>query len=333
MPLNSNTIDSGASSRVSGIERKSRLRWLGGAIGAAIALADVFTLKWLGVSLTSHGHDVTLVVAGWFGVSFALLGLLLGKAIEDGQRAQAATQLIRAQMKELDASREQLLQSEKLVALGTLAAAIAHEVRNPLAVIRSAAQTLAEAESSTTGDARLSCQFMIQETDRLANVVNSLLAFARPVRAAAQPVAVAELFDRALLLARGELQSRQVRLGRQESAESVLALADPNLMAQVLAALLTNAAQAGPIGGKIRIECHQQDLMVELAVEDSGPGVPPEVRNRIFEPFFTTRASGIGLGLAIARQIAEAHGGSIKLGESATGGARFSVMLPCAALA
>jgi signal transduction histidine kinase len=276
---------------------------------------------------------VTLVVAGWFGVSFALLGLLLGKEIEDGQRAQAATQLIRAQMKELDASREQLLQSEKLVALGTLAAAIAHEVRNPLAVIRSAAQTIAEAESSSTGDARLSCQFMIQETDRLGNVVNSLLAFARPVRAAAQPVAVAELFDRALLLARGELQSRQVRLERWESSESVLTLADPNLMAQVLAALLTNAAQAAPIGGKIRIECHQQDLMVKLAVEDSGPGVPPEVRNRIFEPFFTTRASGIGLGLAIARQIAEAHGGSIKLGESATGGARFSVRLPCAALA
>src|SRR5215468_5040031 len=174
---------------------------------------------------------------------------------------------------------------------------------------------------------------MIQETDRLANVVNSLLAFARPVRAAAQPVAVAELFDRALLLARGEIQSRQVRLERRESAESVLALADPNLMAQVLAALLTNAAQAAPFGGKVRIECHQQDLMiVELAVEDSGPGVPPEVRNRIFEPFFTTRASGIGLGLAIARQIAEAHGSSIKLSESSIGGARFSVMLPCAAV-
>jgi C4-dicarboxylate-specific signal transduction histidine kinase len=72
---------------------------------------------------------------------------------------------------------------------------------------------------------------------------------------------------------------------------------------------------------------------VELAVEDSGPGVPQDLRNRIFEPFFTTRASGIGLGLAIARQIAEAHDSSIKLGESSTGGARFSVMLRRASLA
>ena len=108
--------------------------------------------------------------------------------------------------------------------------------------------------------------------------------------------------------------------------------ADPNLMAQVLAGLLTNAAQAVPIGGKVRIGCHQEDSFVELAVEDSGPGVPPDLYNRIFEPFFTTRASGIGLGLAIARQIAEAHGSSIKLGESSTGGARFSVMLPCTSL-
>jgi len=135
------------------------------------------------------------------------------------------------------------------------------------------------------------------------------------------------------LLARGEIQSRQVRLERRESPETAMALADPNLMAQVLAGLLTNAAQAVPIGGKVRIQCHQEGSIVELAVEDSGPGVPPELRNRIFEPFFTTRASGIGLGLAIARQIAEAHGSSITLGESSTGGARFSVMLRCASLA
>jgi len=331
MPLSNNT-DSGPSSWVSGAEGKLSLKWFGGPIGAAIALADAFTLKWMGVNLTSHGHDVTLVVAGWFGVSFALLGLMLGKATDDRHHSQAATELIRAQMKELNASRKQLLQSEKLAALGTLATAIAHEVRNPLAVIRSAAQSLAATASSTTEEAKRSRQFVIQETDRLANLVNLLLAFARPVRAAAQPVAVAELFDRALLLARADIQSRQVRLERQESSETSIAIADPDLMAQVLAGLLTNAAQAAPIGGKVRIDCRKEDSFVELAVEDSVPGVPQDLRDRIFEPFFTTRASGIGLGLAIARQIAEAHGSSIKLGESSTGGARFSVTLPCSSL-
>jgi len=332
MFLSSHTTDN-ASSQVSGIEPKWSVKWFGGALGASIALADAFTLKWLGVNLTSQGHDVTLLVAGWFGVSFALLGLMLGKAIEDRHRSQGATELIRAQMKELDASREQLVQSEKLAVLGTLATAIAHEVRNPLAVIRSAAQSLAETVSSTTGEAQRSCQFVIKEADRLANLVNSLLAFARPLRAAAQPVAVSELFDRALLLARADIESRQVCLERQESSETTMAIADPDLMAQVLAGLLTNAAQAVRIGGKVRICCHQEDSRVELAVEDSGPGVPADLRNRIFEPFFTTRASGIGLGLAIARQIAEAHGSSITLGKSSTGGSRFSVMLRCASLA
>ena len=333
MPLSSHTIDC-ASSSVSGAEPTWSLKWFGSGLGALIALADAFTLRWLGVDLNSHGHDVTLVVAGWFGVSFALLGFMLGKAIEDRHRSQGTTELIRAQMKELDASREQLLQSEKLAALGTLATAIAHEVRNPLAVIRSAAQSLTETASSTTWEAQRSCcQFVIEETDRLAILVNSLLAFARPVRAAVQPVAVAELFDRALLLARADIESRQVRFERQASSETTMVIADPNLMAQVLAGLLTNAAQAVPIGGKVRIGCHQQESFVELAVEDSGPGVPQDLRNRIFEPFFTTRASGIGLGLAIARQIAEAHDSSIKLGESSTGGARFSVMLRRASLA
>jgi signal transduction histidine kinase len=257
---------------------------------------------------------------------------MLGKTLDDRQRARTSADLIGAQMRELAASRERLLQSEKLAALGTLAAAIAHEVRNPLAVIRSAAQSLAEAAPSEAAETLRSCRFMMEEADRLASLVNSLLAFARPARLTAQAVAAAELFDRALLLARGPIESRQVRIERREAPRSAVASADPNLIAQVLAGLLTNAAQAAPIGGEVKIECRAEDSTVELVVEDSGPGVPAALHDRIFEPFFTTRASGVGLGLAIARQITEAHGGSIRLGESSSGGARFSVILPRAAL-
>jgi signal transduction histidine kinase len=314
------------------VNLKSHLQWWGGALGAAIALADALILKWLGVSLTSHGHDVMWPVVAWFGVWFAVLGFMLGKTLDDRQRARTSAELIGAQMRELAASRERLVQSEKLAALGTLAAAIAHEVRNPLAVIRSAAQSLAEAAPSEAAETLRSCRFMMEEADRLASLVNSLLAFARPARLTAQPVAAAELFDRALLLARGEIESRQVRIQRREPPLSALASADPDLIAQVLAGLLTNAAQAAPVGGEVRIECRAENSTVELAVEDSGPGVPAALRDRIFDPFFTTRASGVGLGLAIARQITEAHGGSIRLGESSSGGARFSVILPRAAL-
>jgi signal transduction histidine kinase len=314
------------------VNLKSHLHWWGGALGAAIALADALILKWLGVNLTSHGHDVMWPVVAWFGVWFAVLGFMLGKTLDDRQRARTSADLIRAQMTELAASRERLLQSEKLAALGTLAAAIAHEVRNPLAVIRSAAQSLAEAAPSEAAETLRSCRFMMEEADRLASLVNALLAFARPARLAAQAVAAAELFDRALLLARGPIESRQVRVERREPPMSAVASADPNLIAQVLAGLLTNAAQATPIGGEVKIECRAEDSTVELAVEDSGPGVPAALHDRIFEPFFTTRASGIGLGLAIARQITEAHGGSIRLGQGSSGGARFSVILPRATL-
>ncbi len=314
------------------VNPKSHLQWWGGALGAAVALADALILRWFGVSLTSHGHDVIWPVVAWFGVWFAAPGFMLGKTLDDRQRARASADLIRAQMRELAASRERVLQSEKLAALGTLAAAIAHEVRNPLAVIRSAAQSLAESAPSEAVETLRSCRFMMEEADRLASLVNSLLAFARPARFKAQAVAAAELFDRALLLARAPIESRQVRIERREPPLSGVASADPNLIAQVLAGLLTNAAQAAPIGGDVKIECRAEDSTVELAIEDSGPGVPAALRDRIFEPFFTTRASGIGLGLAIARQITEAHGGSIRLGESSSGGARFSVILPRAAM-
>ncbi len=103
---------------------------------------------------------------------------------------------------------------------------------------------------------------------------------------------------------------------------------DPELMSQVFVDLIANAIDAVPSYGEVTLEAHSRGTNVVLAIADSGPGVPIELRNRVFEPFFTTRAEGIGLGLAIARQIVEAHGGSIEVGVSDSGGARFSVILP-----
>jgi signal transduction histidine kinase len=197
---------------------------VGAALGAAVALADGLILRWLGVNLTSHGHDVMWPVVAWFGAWFAVLGLMLGKTVDDRQRARTSADLIGAQMRELAASRERLLQSEKLAALRTLAAAIGHEVRNPLAVIRSAAQSLAEAAPSEAAETLRSCRFMMEEADWLASLVNSLLVFARPARVTAQAVAAAELFDRALLLARGPIESRQVRIERPEPPRSAVAM-------------------------------------------------------------------------------------------------------------
>src|SRR4029077_1285947 len=148
---------------------------------------------------------------------------------------------------------------------------------------------------------------------------------------AAAPVAVHELFDRALLLAREELAAKALRVRREEPTALPAVRADGDLICQVLLGLLANAAEAAPTGGEVALGAVAADGTVELAVADSGPGVPPDLRARIFEPFFTTRPHGTGLGLAVARQIVEAHGGRLEVGEGAGGGARFTVRLPAAA--
>ena len=144
-------------------------------------------------------------------------------------------------------------------------------------------------------------------------------------------VSVHELFDRALLLAREGLDGKALRVQRDEPAALPAVRADGDLICQVLLGLLANAAEAAPSGGEVALAAAAADGAVEIAVADSGPGVPPELRARIFEPFFTTRPHGTGLGLAVARHIVEAHGGRIEVGERTGGGARFTLRLPAAA--
>jgi signal transduction histidine kinase len=231
-------------------------------------------------------------------------------------------------METIRAAREKLIQNEKLAALGQLAAAIAHEVRNPLAVIRSAAQGLRDTVPDGSADARRSCSFITDEADRLGNLINSLLAFARPVHISPVRVPIAELFERAMTLAAEQKLEKKVHLQSHGTGNLEAVEVDPELMSQVFVGLLANAIEAADNDGEVILEAKSTGTQIELAVSDSGHGVAPELRERVFEPFFTTRAEGVGLGLAIARQIVEAHGGRIEVGESSCGGARFAVILP-----
>jgi signal transduction histidine kinase len=307
-------------------------RWSGAVGGTLIAVADTFLLRALGIAFAIGGRDVSWLVALWFGASLATAGFLAGWAVEMHRRVEGATARLREQMDEIAATRARLSQMERLAAAGELAAAITHEVRTPLAIIRSAAQSLSEAMGPAEAQAREACGFITAEIDRLANVVSSLLGFARTPEVRSRTVDVDDLVERALLLAREELRAKQARVRRIAAAGSQARL-DPDLVCQVLLCLLSNAAEAVPPGGEISVEAARRNGSVELVVADSGPGVPPELRERFFEPFFTTRARGVGLGLAVARQIVEAHGGKIEIGEGAGGGARFRVCLPAGASA
>lgn len=301
-----------------------RLRWIGLAAGLLVGIADTATMVAFGVRFESGGHDVSRVVAAWFGTSFALLGFLLGDATEARRRERATAAA-------LADTRERLARAEQLAALGELAAAIAHEVRNPLAVVRSAAQGIGETLDGGAPEARRAASFIIAEVDRLSTVTSTLLAASRPLPLEARPTPVDELIERAVRLAGEAMGAKQIRLHRQAAGALPQVRVDPDLLCQVLLGLLTNAVQSVPAGGEVSIAARAASDAVEVAVADTGPGVPAELRGRVFEAFFTTRPRGTGLGLAVARRIVEAHGGRIEVGERGGGGALFTVRLPVAA--
>ncbi len=310
-----------------------RERWLGLVGGLLVGGLDTILSLVLGIHFEAGGQDITWIGLGFYAVSFAGIGFLVGLVMEArrGERRQAA--IIREQLETVDATRKRLAQSEKLAALGQLAAAVAHEVRNAFAVIRSSAQGITETLPEQDAEGRESCSFIVAEIDRLTNVVNSLLSFARPLRLSPRPVNVHQLLDHAQLLARQELDAKRIRIVRDEDAVLPPIEADSDLVVQVLLDLLSNAAQATPPGSEVRLEAQAGDDEVRIGVADAGPGVPEDLRSRIFEPFFTTRDKGTGLGLAVARQIVEAHHGRIEVGEARAGGAHFRISLPAAAVA
>lgn len=303
-------------------------RWWGLSGGALLGALDTATLWLLGVQIQVNGGDATLPVGLFFGSSFALLGFLLGYVIEGRRRDRAAQAVIRAQTEAMATTRARLSQSEKLAALGLLATAIAHEVPNPLAVIRSAAQGLGETPEPDRAETQRASTFITAEIDRLTSVVSSLLAFARPPQLERRPVAIADLFDRTLALAADDLHARRLHVERHDGDPLPAVAGDADLLCQVLLGLLANAAEAVDPGGDIWLEARAAETGVELVVADSGPGVPEALRGRIFEPFFTTRSRGTGLGLAVARQIIDAHGGQLAVDDRPGGGARFRVQLP-----
>ena len=235
---------------------------------------------------------------------------------------------------ELRAQRE-LIAREKLATVGEIASGVAHEVNNPLAAIRMEAELLAR--STQDSDASTAAATIVREVDRAARIVRSLLRLARradvtPTRIQLNELVrdVAEIRQRVL-----RADNIEVRTRMDQGAESVLGLGQE--LQQVVINLVTNAEHAvrGRPHAVIELATQGRDDWVRLTVEDSGPGIPAEIRARIFDPFFTTKSpdEGSGLGLSICQRVVAEVGGRIWLEDSETlGGARFVVELPAAPL-
>jgi two-component system sensor histidine kinase HydH len=311
-------------------------RWdlYGGLAGLAMGAFDTALLLASGVEMTVGGSSATLAVAATFSSSFGALGFLLGRLFQARARARADADTIARQLAELEEAQAAWLASEKLAALGRLAAGIAHEVRNPLGVIRASA-TMVQESFDPSDEAFRACQFIREETDRLDGLVKALLGFARPTELRSASCSIEKLFDRVLQLADAELRARGIEARREADPSLGELRGDPDLLAQMLLDLVTNAVEAMEHGGSLELRARAAGGDALLEVADSGPGVPDAETARIFEPFYTIKPRGTGLGLAMARRIAIAHGGSLEAvqahGSGRNGaGACFRARLPLA---
>ncbi|MGK3488363.1 two-component system sensor histidine kinase ZraS, partial [Klebsiella michiganensis] len=244
----------------------------------------------------------------------------------------AATLLAQFWFRRYQRSRKQLQEAtarkEKLVALGHLAAGVAHEIRNPLSSIKGLAKYFAE-RTPADGEAHQLAQVMAKEADRLNRVVSELLELVRPAHLTYQSVDLNDVIMHSLQLISQDAASRAITLAFTAQPALCRIQADPDRLKQVLLNLYLNAVHAIGRDGVITVAVREcGDGRVKVSVADSGKGMTAEQLQAIFTPYFTTKADGTGLGLAVVQNIVEQHGGTIHA-ESAPGeGALFTLYLP-----
>jgi two-component system NtrC family sensor kinase len=235
----------------------------------------------------------------------------------------------------LRAAQEQLVRSEKLSSLGKLSASIAHEINNPLAGILTFAKLLVRTlDQGTPDDATRktlvkNLHLVEREAERCTVIVRNLLDFARE-----RPLAVAEIdpagvVEEALQLLANQLAIQNVRVERNSQPLPKVD-GDFGQLRQAVVNVIMNACEAMPLGGKLTVDTCvlEGGAGVEIAMTDSGPGIPPEVLTRVFDPFFTTKEKGTGLGLSVVYGIVERHGGRIDVKSEVGKGTRVAIRLP-----
>jgi signal transduction histidine kinase len=245
-----------------------------------------------------------------------------------GVLAVALVSLVFYLLRRYDALRQRAAQrTEHLAVLGQLLAGVTHEVRNPLAGIRSTVQLWERLPD--TARSPDSMHAVVQAVDRLNEIVSQLLHFARVENVERQPVSVNAVLTETLDLLEAQAAGQSVAIERDLEPSLPNVAGSASALRQVFLNLATNALQVMPQGGRLRCRTRSdaQKRTVEVRVSDTGPGIAPEVRQHLFEPFFTTRPDGTGLGLALCREFVHQHGGRMEL-ESGDPGATFRVVLP-----
>ncbi len=248
---------------------------------------------------------------------------------------------MRKKLREAKQLEEQLQRSKKLAALGEMSAGVAHEIRNPLGVIKSSAQMLRDEFKPV--EARDEYQelttFIIGEVNRLNRVITEFLSFARPTPPDLQRVNINEIIDKTIqLIANQEKVTPDVKVKVESSKNLPLLMGDPEQIIQALLNIALNGLQAMPERGELRVTAGcAEDVQgkysasfIQVQITDTGEGIPVPIRDKIFNPFFTTKEEGSGLGLAIVHKIIENHKGFIEVESEVGKGTTFKVFLPVA---
>jgi len=307
---------------------------LRGGVATALLVSVLFAphvfFKWGEFDVIPLEHYLEIIL---FNLTGFLTGFLSSRINFQSMRAEKNMQQLsesftklREQANLIVEIEDQLRQADRLTALGELSAGMAHEIRNPLGSIRGTAEILRDALPADNQYTEFS-QILIKEVDRLNRVVEDFLNFARPTTDDQQDFKPNEILHEVLQLCRQQMTKDHIQIHWQETPLPT-AVGDAAQFKQVFLNLILNAFQAMSSNGELWIETKlNEQQQIVLIFRDNGPGIPPEDLDRIFNPFFTTKAKGTGLGLAITYRIVQNHCGKIRVRNSPTGGAEFTMIL------
>ena len=270
-------------------------------------------------------------------IFFFLAAMLVNPFVSENRRQARRYRLLAEELavtnRRLEQAQEEARRSERLAALGQLTAGLAHEIRNPLAVIKGSAETLTRRLQSADPVTTEVAGYISSEVNRLNTIVTRFLNFARPLKLERRPARIPPLLDRALKVAYDRWPEAKVEVAQQYSEDLPEINIDPDLCEQAFTNLVLNAYEAmTDTGGRLTVRAAAANSAgrrgVEVDIEDTGPGIPSELHEQIFNPFFTTKKEGVGLGLSLVSKIVDDHRGWIRISSEPGGGARFRVFLP-----
>lgn len=318
-------------------------------VSAAIYFGPIASLAWTGAAslaylsllypalqeyeLTPAGATILTIRILFFFIAAILVNRFAVENRRQVERLQVLSEKLEETNRQLRRAEADARRAERLAALGQLSAGLAHEIRNPLGVIKGSAEMLSRKVAGSDPLVAELAGYISSEVNRLNALVVRFLDFARPSKLDLRPERISEIVDRALEAASASFPNSNVKIDRQHAPDLPEIPADRQLCEQVFVNLITNAFQAmegqeGTLRLSIAPEVSNGEPGVGVIVEDSGPGVPPELREQIFNPFFTSKQDGVGLGLSIVAKIVDDHRGTIRLEDGAVHGARFHVFFP-----